>query len=171
MISCTIIGASPSDGSSSSSSDGLSINARAIESICCSPPESWKPRFLSRACRLGNSAKIFSSVQRPPPSPRPPARANTVRFSRTLRLGKMPRSCGTKPKPRHLVGRQGRDVGTAIDNAARTRLEIAHDGEQRRGLAGAVAAEQADHLALVHCERDPMQNVAVAVIGIDILER
>ena len=35
-----MIGARPSDGSSSNSSDGLSISARAIDSICCSPPES-----------------------------------------------------------------------------------------------------------------------------------
>ena len=37
--SSTMIGASPSSGSSSSSSAGLVISARAIASICCSPPE------------------------------------------------------------------------------------------------------------------------------------
>ena len=38
--SSTMIGARPSSGSSSSSSSGLVISARAIASICCSPPES-----------------------------------------------------------------------------------------------------------------------------------
>ena len=46
-----------------------------------------------RARRLLSYAR--SSVQRPSV----PWRADTVRFSSTVRLGKMPRSCGTKPKP------------------------------------------------------------------------
>src|SRR6185295_11639475 len=47
LISCTMlkivstmVGARPSDGSSSSKSRGRAISARAIASICCSPPES-----------------------------------------------------------------------------------------------------------------------------------
>ncbi len=39
-ISRTIIGARPSDGSSSISSRGRAISARATASICCSPPDS-----------------------------------------------------------------------------------------------------------------------------------
>src|SRR5579885_2430473 len=38
--SSTMIGASPSSGSSSSITRGLSPSARATASICCSPPES-----------------------------------------------------------------------------------------------------------------------------------
>jgi hypothetical protein len=38
-ISSTSIGASPSDGSSSSMTRGLDISARPMTSICCSPPE------------------------------------------------------------------------------------------------------------------------------------
>src|SRR5580658_3571473 len=37
-ICSTIFGDSPSDGSSSSTSDGFPIKVRAIVSICCSPP-------------------------------------------------------------------------------------------------------------------------------------
>ena len=42
-VSCSnsdrvIIGANPSDGSSNSSNEGRSISARAMASICCSPP-------------------------------------------------------------------------------------------------------------------------------------
>ena len=38
-ISCTSMGASPIEGSSSSISRGWAMRARPIASICCSPPE------------------------------------------------------------------------------------------------------------------------------------
>ena len=37
--SCTICGARPIDGSSSSTMLGLAISARPMAHICCSPPE------------------------------------------------------------------------------------------------------------------------------------
>ena len=40
---CTISGARPSDGSSSSSRRGLDMRPRAIATICCWPPESVQP--------------------------------------------------------------------------------------------------------------------------------
>ena len=40
MTWATIFGARPSDGSSSSSTRGLAISARAITRICRSPPDS-----------------------------------------------------------------------------------------------------------------------------------
>ncbi len=43
MICAATFGASPSDGSSSSSSRGRAISARPTASICRSPPESWCP--------------------------------------------------------------------------------------------------------------------------------
>ena len=45
-ICLTMSGASPSDGSSSMSSFGRLISARAMASICCSPPESVPPRCV-----------------------------------------------------------------------------------------------------------------------------
>ncbi len=51
----TMIGARPSSGSSSSSSAGLVISARAMASICCSPPESWLPKLAFRSFNLGNN--------------------------------------------------------------------------------------------------------------------
>jgi hypothetical protein len=39
-MSCTSLGATPSDGSSSNKSLGLVISARPITIICCSPPDS-----------------------------------------------------------------------------------------------------------------------------------
>src|SRR5882724_826951 len=52
--SSTMIGASPSVGSSSSNTCGLSVSARPIASICCSPPESWLPKLLRRSFNRGN---------------------------------------------------------------------------------------------------------------------
>ena len=54
-ISRTTIGASPSDGSSSSRSRGRDMSARAIASICCSPPESVPACCWRRASRNGKS--------------------------------------------------------------------------------------------------------------------
>src|SRR5262249_20748990 len=53
-------GARPSDGSSSSRSDGSDISARATASICCWPPESAPPRELRRSFSSGNRAKARS---------------------------------------------------------------------------------------------------------------
>ena len=47
-------GASPSDGSSSSRSRGRDISARAIASICCSPPLCCPPSASRRSARRGN---------------------------------------------------------------------------------------------------------------------
>jgi hypothetical protein len=44
------------------------------------------------------------------------------------------------------------------------------DRLQRRALADAVPAEQPDHLAAADLERDTVQDVALAVIGVDVLD-
>ena len=54
-ICCTITGASPSVGSSSSSNFAPVRSMRAIASICCSPPESLVPGLFARSFRFGNS--------------------------------------------------------------------------------------------------------------------
>src|SRR3954466_7718863 len=43
----------------------------------------------------------------------------------------------------------------------------AHDRLERGGLAGAVAAEQRDHLTLAHLEIDTMEDVRLAVPGVE----
>ena len=52
--SLTIAGAKPSEGSSSSSTRGIAIIPRAIDSICCSPPDSSPARPCKRSRRRGN---------------------------------------------------------------------------------------------------------------------
>jgi hypothetical protein len=53
---------------------------------------------------------------------------------------------------------------------ALTRLDQAHDAFQGRALAHPVAAEQADHLAPPDGQRYAVQNMALAVIGVQILD-
>ena len=52
----TIVGASPSDGSSITSTFGLVSSARPIASICCSPPDSDVPLTFLRSASRGNSS-------------------------------------------------------------------------------------------------------------------
>ena len=59
--------------------------------------------------------------------------------------------------------------GPGADPSAPRRHE-AHDALDRRGLPGAVAAEQRHRLAFAHLERDVVQDVALAVEGIDAEE-
>ena len=86
--SSTMMGAKPSMGSSKSRIAGSPIRARPMESICCSPPDIWLPMWLRRSARRGNSSYTRSIGQRP-------LRAATIRFSSTLRDGKISRVWGT----------------------------------------------------------------------------
>src|SRR5262249_30169893 len=45
-----------------------------------------------------------------------------------------------------------------------------HDGRHAGGLAGAVAAEQAEQAAALKHKAEAMQHMAVAVIGIDVAD-
>src|SRR3989442_3168551 len=55
-ISATTMGASPSDGSSSSRYFGLAMRPRAMASICCSPPEGEPPSWVRRSRRRGKGS-------------------------------------------------------------------------------------------------------------------
>lgn len=95
--SCTSRGASPSDGSSINKRSGLLFKARAIASICCSPPLRYLAFVLMRSARLGKRDMSFSIDQ---PSLLSRSLDGTMaRFSLTVREGKMRRPCGTKAKP------------------------------------------------------------------------
>ena len=142
-------GASPSVGSSSSRSRAPVRRMRPIASICCSPPESLVPWLDSRSLQVGEQLED-------PVETSPPGRTcgGSSRFSLTSRLEKMPRSSGQKAMPGardrvrgaadQLVAFEAHRAGAVVDDA--------HDGFERRGLAGAVAAEQRDHLARLHVE-------------------
>src|ERR1700761_9404716 len=87
-------GASPSVASSSIRKRAPVRRIRPIASICCSPPECLVPWLYSRSLRFGNRSKICSSDN-------PPLRTTggSIRFSRTSRLEKMPRSSGQIAMP------------------------------------------------------------------------
>ena len=52
-----------------------------------------------------------------------------------------------RQSPRDAVGGKGRDIDVADADGAAPLLDEAHDRLERRGLAGAVGAEQRDGLA------------------------
>ena len=61
-ISSTSMGASPSDGSSSSIRAGSAMRPRPIASICCSPPLSVPASCARRSARIGKHVCTRSSV-------------------------------------------------------------------------------------------------------------
>jgi hypothetical protein len=69
-----------------------------------------------------------------------------------------------------LVRRQPTQIlATKVDIAAPQGQE-AHDALDRRGLAGAIATNQADDLVSPDIERNAVQNVGRAAIGVDRID-
>ena len=66
------------------------------------------------------------------------------------------------------VRRQRDRLGAVDHDRAGAPADQAHDGLQRGGAAGAVAAQQRDHLAAVHREVDAVQDVRLAVPGVQV---
>src|SRR4029434_4270386 len=71
---------------------------------------------------------------------------------------------------RELVRRQPRDVLALEEHAASRGAHDPRDGLHGGALAHAVPAEQAHHLARLHLEGDAVQDVALAVVGLNVLE-
>ena len=116
-------GARPRLISSSISSFGLRDRARAIASICCSPPES-SPAFRFCSCRsagkCANAVSISAGV--PVPSRR--------KCSATVSPKKMPRSCGTCAMPR-----SARVVGLTPSRSAPARRTAPDAGFSKPDIA------------------------------------
>ena len=166
--SCTICGARPSDGSSISSTRGLPIRARPIASICCSPPESEPASCAWRSFSRGNSANTRSSDH-------DAAGARLRRHHQVLAHGERAEHAAAL---RHQadalagdgLGREPRDRLAEQRDRAAARPQKPHDGRHAGGLAGAVAAEQAEQAAGLQREADAVQHMAVAVIGVDVAD-
>ena len=145
MTSATICGARPSDGSSISSTRGFCISARPIASICCSPPDRCAAIWFLRSDSRGNMPNTVSMVQGACRLPASGFRAATTRFSRTDRLLKMRRPCGTSATPRAAIC-SGGSLVTAVPNtstAPRARRQQPDRDVHAGRLAGAVAARAA----------------------------
>ena len=69
---------------------------------------------------------------------------------------------------RHVGRREAGDVLPLEDDAAGGGGNEAGDGLEQGGFAGTVAAEQGDDLALAHVERGVVEDVALAVEGVDL---
>ena len=171
-----MIGASPSDGSSTSRSLGLPTNARPIASICCSPPDNVLPSCERRSPRRGKSRHTRSSCRRRSAPLCQRVNSPSMRFSSTLRVAKMRRSSGMKATPLRKMrsGDKPADRFAREPDGALRRAQPAHDRAQRRGLARAVAAEDADDLARVDLERDALEHRRVVIArmqAVDLKQR
>src|SRR5579872_165677 len=97
---CSItIGARPSEGSSSISRLGRPISARPIASICCSPPDSDQPPCLSRSFRRGNRSNTSARSALSSRLFRARGAVPVIRFSSTVRPGKIRRPSGQWARP------------------------------------------------------------------------
>src|SRR5438477_9764368 len=90
----TSTGARPIDGSSIQRKRGRDISARAMASICCSPPDMVPPRCERRSRNRGNISRTPSrSLSISARSLR--MKAPIIRFSSTVNRGKIRRASGT----------------------------------------------------------------------------
>src|SRR5512134_949960 len=100
-MSATTSGASPRVGSSSSRSLGADRSARAMASICCSPPEREPPGCPWRCRSTGNRSITRSMSAATPRSRR--TYAPISRFSRTVIRERIARPSGTSATPRRRI--------------------------------------------------------------------
>ena len=132
------------DSSSASSTRGLRASARASVSICCSPPDSRPPRTLSRRSSSGNSAERGVRLD----AGHAQVVARRQAHEHRLLLGDEHEAVAGAREERRLG-----DVAVE-QHLAPERRQLAGQGEQRRGLAGAVRPEQRDHLAWTDLDVD-----------------
>src|ERR1700704_6738845 len=76
-----------------------------------------------------------------------------------------------EPAAHDRMGRLIRNIPALEHDAAGALLDQADDGTKGRGLAGAVAPEQRDHLAIADFKRDIEQDVRGTVMTVEPLDR
>ena len=172
---CTSLGERPSDGSSIRMSVGLAIRARPIASICCSPPRERAARIVEPLGELRKfpSTLRASSACGPATAGDDPRRKRAGRQRKILahreRFEDAPalrndRDAGLRDR----VGRLARERAAVEDHVAAARRRQPGDRADQRGLAHAVAAEDARRSRRAQLEAQPVQHVAVAVVGVDV---
>ena len=72
-------------------------------------------------------------------------------------------------RPRDSMGLHPREILPVERHLAAARRRDAHDGAQGRGLPRAIAAQQRDNLARPRLQRDALKDMALAQIGLDIV--
>ena len=163
-ISSTSLGARPIDGSSSSSAFGPAASARAIASICCSPPESEPAgdvaaRAQDREALEEPADRRRSRLRRAPP----PRLADFPRRSSARACAGLRERAAARADER--VRRELGDVGAVEDDAAAAFGDDRRDREQQRRLAGAVRADDRAQRAGFERDVDVVQDVDLAVAG------
>ena len=143
----TISGARPSVASSRISSSRIGHQRAPIASICCSPPDSCWPPWPRRSARRGKVSSTRSSVQSRRPS-RPGARRHHQIFAHASGSGRCRAlRARTRCRGARCVRRGPRACRGRARGPCRARPHVAHQRADQRGLAHAVAAQQADRLA------------------------
>ena len=143
-ISRTTMGASPSDGSSSSSIRPLVMSARPMASICCSPPESV-PAGWRCALAAGAGTARIDALERPLSRPR--AQSEVLAHRSAARRSAAPGAraparaarCGTRARPARLAPSKTMRPSRGGVKPATLRIS--------GRLAGAVAPEERHGLA------------------------
>ena len=155
-----MIGAMPSDGSSSSTTRGLAASVRATASICCSPPLIALAGRSSIDARFGNSAQQvgFAEASGHRTRDQPQVLGDGEVGEDAAILGHVP-----EPAPCARVRWQRAHV-LAVEQhlPAHARAE-SHGRPQQRCLAGAVAPDERHDLAGRDGQVDVEQDLRVAV--------
>ena len=155
-----MIGARPSVGSSSSRTFGLRTRARAIASICCSPPESWLPRCARRSVSRGKQP--VHAIHRPWTRPRDRGQVLLHRERlEDVALLRHPADAGDRAR---LRGRRRQVAAVEHDRSGEAPRDP-HDRVHERRLAGAVAPEHRQRFAARHRERNARDHDRFAVAG------
>ena len=166
------IGARPSDGSSSSSSRGRLTSARPIATICCSPPLSrpagWSEPLAHARKQLEHLVEAVGELAAPAAAQVAIGAELQVLLHRVL--GKELASLGHQREPEigDLVRRHAADVAAGELDAPFGRAQQPGEAAQRRGLAGAVAAEHGDDLARLDREGDALDHLELAVGDVQV---
>jgi hypothetical protein len=121
-----------------------------MASICFSPPEISSPRLLRFAGRDLREPEVLRDGQ---------VGEDAALFGDER---------NARARDRHHIA--AGEFGVAEFDAAAARAHPAHDRLQRRGFAGAVAAEQRDGFALRDLQGNGPQDVALAVVAFESLD-
>ena len=151
---------------------GLAISARAIATICCSPPESVPASWSRRSLRRGNSSNTRSRSA----CDLRLVGAGEGSHLEVLEHGHPRETAGAPRAPARCRGGRARAVRQRVDGLAgvaspcRAWAHEPEDGLHRGRLARGVAAEQAHDLALVDPVVHALEHVKLAVVGVDVGE-
>ena len=160
------IGARPRLISSKRIRSGFDISARPIATICCWPPESAVEGCV--AALAEHREEAVDRVQRPRALAAELAADEEVLLDRE-RAGRAaalpaPARCRASRSPARAGRRSARRGSAPSRGSTRIRPTIAF---MQRRLAGAVGADQRQHLALAEVEGDAEQRLEIAVEGVE----